>query len=400
MRKGFFAYSWDLLDEGIEAALANMVERCGCDAIALTSSYHSARVIRPRMPGPKVYTRPGPGVSFSPTPAYYADGAPLPIVDQEVARADVLVKSRAWCREHGVDYGLWTVGLHNSTLGTNDPTLCSRNCFGDTYTYNLCPSKPRVRAYLRGLIRDVCAQVHPDRILLETAGYLGLLHWVHHEKVGLPMSEAEEMLLFLCFCPDCLERARQMGLDGEAARAQAARLAEALSANERGALPPNIAIADMPALLVEFPELYDYVRMRAEITGTLVGQVRELANAEGAKLEVMPSAFGIPVARAWREGMTLRRLAQASDGLIPLGYYPDPSQVRAELRWTKMLGGDKPMSVGLTACHPIAASAGGLAANVAACAAEGAAGVYYYNYGMLNEERLDWVAQANRQVSG
>ena len=399
MRKGFFAYAWDMLDEGVEKALDMMAEPCGCNALAVSASYHSARILRPRWPGPKVYDRQGPAVAFRPTPAFYREGAPLPLVEEPLAQANVLGQIREGCRQRQMDLAFWTVGLHNSELGRAHPDLCMRNCFGDIYTYSLCPSKPPVRAYLGGMIRDLCQGYHPDRILLETAGFLGLEHWTHHEKIGIPLDESTQMLLFLCFCPDCAARAATEGLDVEAIRQRAATLSQALMDHERGALPAQFTIADTPALLCEFPELYAYIQVRVETAATLVSQAREVAREFGAALEVMPAAFGLPVTRSWREGMAIRRLAQASDALIPLGYFADPAQVRADLRWTKMLSGCAPMSVGLTACQPITTSGSLLTANAVACAREGAAGIYYYNYGMLNENRLGWVAQANAAAS-
>ena len=394
MRKGFFAYPWDLLDEGIDTALQTMAGRCGCNAIALTASYHSARIFRPRL-SPKIYVRPGAAVAFTPRAKNYEADAPLPIVEERVAQAHVLEQAREWCEKAGMDFGLWTVGLHNSNLGSAQPQLCMRGCFGDVYHYILCPSNPRARAYLRGLIRDICEQFRPQRILLETANFLGMLHWVHHERFPSTIGEVESSLSFLCFCPDCLARAAQRGVDGEAVRQQVARWTEACLNDERGALPATFTIADIPALLVESPALYGYVQMRTEVTATLVREVRDIAASFGALLEIMPAAFGQPVSRAWREGMSLRRLAEASDALLPLSYFVDPKEVQADLRWTKLLSGNAPFDVGLSAGHPIAASAENLAAKVAICAKEGAGGVYYYNYGMLTEERLDWVAHAN-----
>jgi hypothetical protein len=316
-------------------------------------------------------------------------------VESYIAEEDVLGQVATWCQAHNLDLGLWLVGLHNSALGQDRPELCVRNCFNDVYPYNLCPSKPPVRAYLRGLIQDVCDQFGPQRILLETAGWLGLLHWVHHEKVGIPVGEAAEMLLFLCFCPDCLARATQAGVDGPAVQEQVAAWTQSLLADERGALSAGFTIADMPALLLEAPELYRYIQMRIDTTTTLVGDLQEITSKADTKLEVMPSAWGNPVARAWREGMSLRHLAKVCDGLIPLAYYADPRETRADIRWIQMLGDDLPLSVGLTACHPVTDSAATLVANAQTCAQEGAAGIYYYNYGMLNQERLDWVRQAN-----
>ena len=192
---GFFAYPWDLLDEGIDIALDTMAERCHCSAIALNASYHSARLLRPRMNGPVTCQRPGAMVAFIPDPSRYEAGAPLPAVDRRLTGARVLERTRESCAARNVDFGLWVVGLHNSTLGNADPELCMLNCFGDIYTYSLCPANPRARAYLRGLVTDVCAQFHPQRILLEAIGYLGIQHGVHHELFMHPLSEAERRRL-------------------------------------------------------------------------------------------------------------------------------------------------------------------------------------------------------------
>jgi len=399
MRKGFFAYPWDLQDEGIGTALGTMREQCACNAIALTSSYHSGRIFRPRL-ARKIYTRPGAAVAFQPRAENYEAGAPLPVVEPHLVEAHVLARVRDWCETHGMDFGLWTVGLHNSTLGSAHPELVMRNCFGDLYEYILCPSAPGARAYLRGLIRDICDQFRPQRILLETAAFLGMLHWVHHEKFPATIGETESALSFLCFCPECLRRAAEMGVDGEAVRAQVARWSEAFLAQERGALPCAFIMADLPALIVESPELYGYLQMRVEATTTLIKELWEIASRFGSLLVVMPAAFGQPVARAWREGMSLRRLADACDALLPLTYHSDPQQIAADLAWTKMLSGQAPFDAGLSAGYPTALSADNLAAQALTCQREGAQGIYYYNYGMLTEGRLDWVGHANRRLDG
>jgi hypothetical protein len=55
MRVGLFAYPWDLLDEGPEAAIEQMATRWHCDSLLLNAIYHHARLLRPRWDGPKVF---------------------------------------------------------------------------------------------------------------------------------------------------------------------------------------------------------------------------------------------------------------------------------------------------------------------------------------------------------
>ncbi len=396
IRLGFFAYPWDLLDEGIDIALDVMADRCQCNAIALNASYHSARLFRPRMNGPVTHQRPGATAAFTPDPSHYEAGAPLPAVDRRLAEARVLERVREKCAALSMDFGLWVVSLHNSTLGNTDAEFCVRNCFGDIYTYILCPANPRGRAYLRGLVTDVCAQFRPQRILLEAIGYLGIQHGVHHELFMHPLGEAERLLLSLCFCPHCLARATEAGVDGKAVQEQARRWARNLIAEERGTLSADYTIAEMPALLVESPELYAYLRVRTETIASLVAELHGIVTGHDARLEAMPTSFVRPTSRAWLEGVSLQRLAAASDALLPLPYFTNPAEVAADLRWVKMIAGSVPLVAGLSACYPATQSAESLAAKVLSCLDEGVEGVYYFNYGLLSEQRLDWVAGANR----
>nr|NIV33434.1 hypothetical protein [Anaerolineae bacterium] len=71
MRLGFFAYPWDLRDEGPEASVEAMAGELGCDALALNANYHHARLLRPRAAGPKTLQLPGAVAAFQPEPEFY-----------------------------------------------------------------------------------------------------------------------------------------------------------------------------------------------------------------------------------------------------------------------------------------------------------------------------------------
>ena len=66
MRLGFFAYPWDLMDEGPKEAIEVMASRCHSNAILVNSNYHHARLLRPRALGPKTLWLPGAVAAFEP----------------------------------------------------------------------------------------------------------------------------------------------------------------------------------------------------------------------------------------------------------------------------------------------------------------------------------------------
>lgn len=400
MRLGFFAYPWDLLDEGPEAVVETMARQLGCNAIALNANYHHARFLRPRAEGPKTLELPGAIAAFQPEARFYPDEVLMPVPDPALVDAGVLARARAACTRAGLDFGLWTVGLHNSTLGERNRHLCMENCFGDCYPYSLCPSHAPVRAFLQGVIRDLCDQFQPDRIIQEAVGYLGARHWVHHELFFATWDEALELLLSLCFCPACQKRGEVVGLDVDALRQKVAGLAEHLLHQERGDLPPSFAQSHVTSLLAEVQDLADYLRVRAGSVAELVGGLHSAAAEQGADLDLIPASFQRPVSRAWLEGAHLGQLGEASDCLLIPAYHDSAAQVAADLEWAAWMAPGSALAAGLNACNPAVSSAAGIVAQAQACVDAGCQGIYTYNYGLLTPDRLSWVARANGEVQG
>jgi hypothetical protein len=400
MRLGFFAYPWDLRDEGLEASVEAMAAEFGCNALALTANYHHARLLRPRAAGPKTLQLPGAVAAFQPQAKFYPEDNLIPVPEPDLVEARVLMRAREASTRAGLDFGLWTVGLHNSTLGGRNPHLCMVNCFGDCYTYSLCPSQESVRALLQGVIRDLSAQFQPDRIIQEAVGYLGLRHWVHHELFFTAWDESLELLLSLCFCPACQRRGEVADLDVEGLRQNVADWAERLLHHERGTLPLLFTQSHVTSLLAEVPDLSAYLKVRAGSVAKLVGGLHSTAQQQGTVLDLIPASFQRPVSRAWLEGAHLALLNEVNGSLLIPAYHDSAAQVTADLWWAAWLAPSSVLAAGLNACNPALSDATELTSQAQACFTAGCQAIYYYNYGLLTPERLSWVAQANREVGG
>lgn len=399
IRRGFFTYPWDLLDEGTERVLGWMAGEAACSAVLVSAQYHHARVLRPRADGPLVRRFDGALAAFQPQKDLYPDQDLIPEPAEALAEAGVLEGARNTSREHGLDFGLWVVGLHNSTLGERLPELTVENAFGDRYTYSLCPSQALNREYLTALVKDTCAQFQPDRIVLEAPGPLGLQHGLHHELFLFPVDPVLDLVTSLCFCPDCLASAGLRGLDGAAVRREAARIGRALLEAERGSLPAAFRTGETASLLLEVPELWEYLQIGTEAVISLVGEVRGAAREHGAALEVIPASFHRPSSLSWLERGRLSRLAKAADGLLVAAYHEDPARVRADLDWVNLVAPEVELTAGLNACHPTPSEAA-LAGSAAAARGAGSRGIYFYNYGLLTEQRLAWAARTLRGLAG
>lgn len=404
--RGIFVYPWDLLSEGVNEGIATIRNDLGCTAIALNCNYHSGRFLHPRnRNGSAVPTmrgvinhREGSGAAFTPNPDLYPAGL-LPVREASLAESRVIERTASAAREAGMAFNLWVVVLHGSSLGIVHPELCSRNMYGDVFRYALCPAQPQVRSYARALVIDICTQFKPDALMLESPTYLGVIHGDHHELFLAHLDELAKLLIGLCFCDACCEHAIRSGIPVENVLRSARMLGDQLIENERGALDPAFSHSEAVSAFLAFPELFAYLRMRGEVVGSLLGELRAAAANYGVKVGVTTSIFTRPASKAWMEGVELRTAAAAVDHLLTVSYFADQNQVRGDIRWVKGLIGERSFQVALNAGYPDALSAEDLINKALIAADEGAGGVFYYNYGLLTRERLRWVAAANAALA-
>ncbi len=401
-----FAYPWDLLSEGIDESITTIRNDLGCNAIGLNCNYHSGRFLHPRNRNSSAIStmrgvinhREGSGAAFTPNPDLYPKGI-LPPCEVSLASNHVIEQSAMVAREVGLSLNLWVVVLHGSTLGMTHPEICSRNLYGDVFRYALCPSQPLVQAYARALVSDICTQFQPDALMLESPTFLGVVHGDHHELFLANLDELAKLLLSLCFCDACRERATEAGIPfGDVLRA-ARTLSDWLIEDERGALDSAFCSSETVSALLAFPELFAYLRMRGEVVGSLLHELHTVAASYGVKVGVTTSIFTRPSSKSWMEGVELRTAASNVDYLLIVSYFANPLQVRGDIRWVKGLIGENSFQVALNAGHPDALSSADLTAKALIAADEGARGIFYYNYGLLTRERLRWVANTNAVLS-
>lgn len=185
-------------------------------------------------------------------------------------------------------------------------------------------------------------------------------------------------------------------MDGTAVRGRTGALAAQLIEDEWGSLPPAFAEMEMAALLAEHPDIFAYLQVRLATVTSLIGELRGVANPYGVRVSVVPSVFTRPASKAWMEGVSLRQLPAVSDSIFVLSYFPPVSEVQADIRWVKLMAPGHPFVVGLMAGHPDTTGPGVLAEKARLAVREGAAGVTYYNCGLMSRTRLGWVRQANQ----
>lgn len=387
MRTSMWTYPWNVQDLGADRVVGELRD-AGVTAISLATSYHAGRFLQPRSPVRKVYYPEDGTIYFAPTPSRWTDARITPLVSSVVGQGDVLRDLVRRRDAGGLGVSCWTVCLHNTRLGLAHPDTVTETAFGDRNRFNLCPSHPDARHYVRTLVADVSASYKPDAIELESPSFMEYAHGYHHEKDGVGLTAEDDFLLSICFCPACLARAGRSGRDGERARATIRRwLVEAFESDI-----PQPRWPDFPATGLDtfkpYPEVFDYLVWRSEPVTSLIGEIRDAADPD-VKITL------IDLRNGWLNGCDLAAAGQACDGAILCAYDMPPDAVRDLVQAGRSsLGPGKFLGAGFRLFHPEMKGVEDFGDKLTAAISAGCDGLNVYNYGLVPQARLDWIKQA------
>ncbi|MEU6822988.1 hypothetical protein ABZ921_20355 [Streptomyces atriruber] len=212
MKAAAFLYPWDVVgDPEAPARLA----RLGIRRVTLAAAYHSTRALTPRHPRHRIVTAAHAAVLYPPGD-HWQGREPRPYAAGDWAPGDAYGEAAQALRDAGLDVHSWVVLAHNSRLGEDHPATSVVNAHGDRYPWAPCIAQPATRAYLADLAAE--AAVRPGTgtrgTELESCGWYGLAHLHAHDKIaGVPLGEAGQYLMSLCFCASCREGYEGQGLD-------------------------------------------------------------------------------------------------------------------------------------------------------------------------------------------
>lgn len=211
-----FCYPEDAVLTG-PGALCELAAGLGAGALAVAVRYHPARRWFARH---GVVRHSPPGITYvRPAEERYARLRPLRIAgEQEI---DALRELREEARRHGLAFHAWTVVLHDDPVVAAHPDLAACTLDGTPTIHALCPSHPDVVEYAAALVDDVCAQLEPDLVELESAMYAA---WDPSYVISLelaPPTGLARALAGQCFCAACVRFMEHLGHDPAALRDRA-----------------------------------------------------------------------------------------------------------------------------------------------------------------------------------
>jgi hypothetical protein len=207
-----FVYPWDVNGD---PGAAERIAALGVRQATLASAYHSTRALTPRHPRHRVVTAEHAAVLYPPDSRW--DGRELrPYAAGDWAPGDAYGEAATALADAGLKVHTWVVLAHNSRLGADHPDTSVVNAYGDRYPWAPCVAQPATRAYLVDLAAEAAVRPGAHGTELESLGWYGLTHLHAHDKTGgVPLGDAGQYLMALCFCPACRQGYGEQGLDAE-----------------------------------------------------------------------------------------------------------------------------------------------------------------------------------------
>lgn len=395
-----FAFPADIVEEGPEAAL-DRIAAAGMNGVSLASLYHDGRDLLPHNPRRRVKFQEDGAAFFSFDETSF--GAIKPIRSVNGTSFD---RVRDAARERGLATTAWTVFLHNTSLGRRNPDAVTRNVYGDPQFTSLCPAHPDAIEYTLAVAAAV-ADCGVDALNAEGLHYLPLEHGYHHERYFLRIGPIDRLLLGICFCSHCCDRAARRGIDVGALVAGVRDRLDRVFATGASFDPEP----DLPERVAALwgGRLSAFLACRQETVTALAAAVRDTLGERSTRFIFndpagalrKPGTDHLESNESWRLGIDPAAVAKVCDEVQVLGYSVDPAVVERDVDdYRRRSRSVTPPRVALRPTFPDCESSENLADKLRRLHRSGVRAFDFYAYDFMRLEEIDRVRDAIAGIAG
>jgi hypothetical protein len=378
----FWAYPWDLEEEGIDMALARMAGQIGVDAVSVIVAAGRVCEARPRSVFATRTTDMEAGLHFAPSRTSYLNTRIRPTPAAWMKSRNPLEKIARQAEKQGLKLRARVTICRSATLVEKHPEAACVNVLGAPSREWLCPSNPDVREYGIALLEDLTANYPLAAVEVADADFGGGDPFQQYLAEGVVPGEVERRLWSWCFCSSCRQRAGEAGIDVESV---AAVLRDRL---ERMLRLEVVGQTSFASLLAEDDRLAAYQTMRAEAVRSFAKSIRGRSKTRlvldwSSRSEVI--------------GASLEFLREHTDRVLLA--FPAEDTPRSQALFGDLVdqaGGAARVEVSVPCCPPRAHDGPSVVAAVHRATEAGHAAIGFFNYGLAAEPVLDWVRQAVR----
>ncbi len=387
-----YTYPWDLVDDGVDAALDRIVDLTGCTEIQLAPSYHVSNYFLPHNPKSPIRFGENGAVFYRPELSRYEATEIKPYVSECVTTLDYFERLVNAIDRKGFVFSAWNVYFFNHHLSEKHPQFAKHDVFGTPYIGQISPSSKDAQEFAVSLTQEIMDRFRPHAVRVEALQRQTWRHGMLKNKFQGDITERCQFLLGVCFNPASMRNAEEAGMDAVGFRREVdtwlrAELAK-IPTEDDLSLP-----ADEEWIANAFDgRLRKYLDILNAHTTNLWLRVAEVIKKGGAKVQSDYLAHGIRTDTNGLEPRINKHIDRLTAGL-PATEDDAKAQMRAYLDMIAP-GGEVFVPVGpgnITEAAP-------LVERTRAAAEAGAAGALFYNYGLMREEVLGFVGEAMRGV--
>jgi hypothetical protein len=255
------------VDEGTERVLDALQEMAGVNTLFVATFTYGRGIAGRQLPnqplpdhGAQQYdTGTFHGGNYAtPHPQYYRDTPLVPEKAPDLGAYDVLADVVPAAHKRGMKVICWFEDVLRYTASIAAPGFekVREVVLSGPESDFACSRNPGTRHFWLGLVEDYLRSYDVDGLMWgsERQGPLGNVLVTNHGGAGAGGQLA-------CFCPFCLDAARQRGIDVDRAKAGYTRLAAWAAAVGRGQKPADGAFVSFWRLLVNYPEILAWERL-------------------------------------------------------------------------------------------------------------------------------------------
>jgi len=330
-------------EKGDPSQLITELQESGLTGLNLALNYHASRDFLLRR-GPRLeYLQDGFNY-YLPNFSNYSEDSLRPALSDSFKTSNAIAEIVKSAGELNFDLTAWGVFLHNGKLGSNHPECTVENSLGNRFLSELCPSNSRVRAYSRGLARDLIS-LGVSSLAIESLHFHGARHGEHHERFFLEMSPATEFLFSLCFCSSCLNRFAEKQGDGARLKSKVSTALNKFLLDQ----DPWLGIELSKEHLAEIcgVEIVSYLQSREETVSSLYSDATEIAHSLGATTRFVDQTPLLdmknlqPLDQSWIVGINPQAVRSKVDFYEPLIYRESANAVaETTSHYVERLGGE------------------------------------------------------------
>jgi len=312
------------VDEGVDGCLDTLQAKGGVNTLCSTVFTYGRGLAGRQVPGQPLpdhgvqeYDEIHGGSYTAAHPEHYVESPirPADLRAPELGDFDILADVTAKAKARGMQTYLLFEEVYNPSLIPNFEKISEVDVYGRLGS-STCLNNPGARAFILSMVEDWMTNNELDGLMWETERQGPL-----NTMIGAFGGNLPSRMHAYCFCPYCVRKGREQGIDPERARQGYIALDRFMKQTRAGTLSTDGTFITFWRLLVEYPEIMAWHRFwfhsQEEMYGLIYGTAKSINRSAQVGWHIM---YYVTLSPFFMADQDYPRLARNADFLKPATY--------------------------------------------------------------------------------